>query len=654
MDNSSGILHPAGLWCIAALAIIGVTLWRAAQAKRAVSAVFGVSSSSHSTIKTVFSCTCATLLIAAVVRPYFGAEDVKVPTRGADVVFLVDISQSMYARDIPPSRLEVAKRKMKDLVSLLSETGQAARFGIAVFAGDGYTVCPITSDRGVLAQFIDIISPDLVSSLGSNLQAGIEAAIGRLDEASKRFTRVVVLSDGEDQFLEAHSVVKAISASGVRFDVVGLGTTDGAQLQLPNGAVVVDNTRSPVVSRLHEESLKAIAEAGGGTYVRASLDDSDIHTLARGLLLLTQGAVTRSDSAIRVYREFGAWLALAALALLIIAAGIRGANPLVAVLLLLGSWLVVHPAVAEPTPAQPEASRARSPYEQYTQGEFAKAAAGFTSLLQDNPHDRTLRHGLGSALYKLGKFSESEEVFRALAEDAREGRHYFESVYNQGNALLSLKRYQDSIDAYRKALDVKPDDERAQHNLKVAQALLEEEKRRADEPSPTPSPTPTPSQRENSDSDTTPSPSPTPAASPEESPAPSPSPSETGQPHNGTPSPAPTPQGSPEATAEATARAEGTASEREEQQKLTPHATATTSAQASVVAPGTSPTPDERLKEALDKDTQETDPASMAGATPLPESSAFPEVDAWLQSLPDSPLLIRRQRGRPAQNGQTW
>jgi Ca-activated chloride channel family protein len=648
MDNSSGILHPHGLWFIVALFLTGLSLWRATLARRAVSAMFGASASSHSNMKTACSLVCAALLVAAVVRPYFGAEDVKVPTRGADVVFLVDISQSMYARDIPPSRLEVAKRKMKDLVSLLSETGQAARFGIAVFAGDGYTVCPITADRGVLGQFIDIISPDLVSSLGSNLQAGIEAAIGRLDDASKRFTRVIVMSDGEDQFLEAHALVKAISASGVRFDVVGLGTTTGAQLQLPNGAVVVDQQRTPVVSRLHEESLKSIAAAGGGTYVHATLDDSDINTLARASLSLNPGAVTRNDTAIRVYREIGSWLALAALILLVVTAGVRGANPLAVALLLLSSWQGMHTAFAQTPSAQSEATQTTSPYELYTRGDFAKAAEGFAGLLQDTPKDRGLRHGLGSALYKLGEFAESEEVFRKLAEDASEGRHYFESVYNQGNALLSLKRYQDAIDVYRKALDVKPDDERAQHNLQVAQALLEEEKRRAQEPSPTPTPTPTPNPRDKSDSENTPSPSPTPAASPQQSPEASPSPSQTGEPQDAPPSPAPTSQGSPQATA----TAEGTAPGRDEQQQITPHATA--SAQASVGAPATSPTPDERLKEALDKDPQETDPTSTVGTTPVPESSAFPEVDAWLQSLPDSPLLIRKQRGRPTQNGQTW
>jgi Ca-activated chloride channel family protein len=625
-----------------------------------LSDIFGAQVGSHSTLKTGITLASAALLVAAIARPYFGAEDIEVPSRGNDVVFLVDISQSMYARDIPPSRLEVAKRKIKDLVALLSANGSAARFGITVFAGDGYTVCPVTNDRGVVGQFIDIISPELVSSLGSNLQAGIEASLGRVDEASKRFTRVILLSDGEDQFLQAQTLVKRIHASGVRFDVIGVGLQIGAPIQLPSGATVVDQNRAPVVTKLNEESLKAVADAGGGIYVKATLDDSDVQTLAQASLSIAQSIVSRGGTSIRVYREIGAWLALAALTLLIIGAGLRGANPLAAVLIVAFSTaLIVRPAWGQATPNR----LSESPYTLYEQGEFSAAAEGFAALLKDDQKNHRLRHGLGSSLYKLGKLKESEEVFRTLADETRDGRVYFESVYNQGNALLGLKRYQDAIDAYRKALDVKPDDERAQHNLLVARARQEEEKRRALEPTPTPTltptPSPTPSARETSQSEPSPSPSPSasaspsisaspsPAASPEQTSAASPSPADTSEP-KGSPSPNASPEDSPAATMTADSSATGTSNE----QAGTPAPTASAAAQSP--APAASPTPDERLKEAIDKDAQAADPSAAGVTTPVPQSSAFPEVDAWLQSLPDSPLLIRKQRGRPPQNGQTW
>jgi Ca-activated chloride channel family protein len=274
----------------------------------------------------------ATLLIISVIRPYWGVEDIESDTKGSDIIFLVDVSRSMYASDLSPSRMEVAKRKMKDLSQLFSRSGAVSRFGITVFAGDGYTVCPVTNDQGVLNQFIDITSPELVTSLGSNLKAGITVALERLDSTTKRSSRLILISDGEDDFFNQTEVVGRIRQDGVPLDVIGVGTLAGSSVTLPTGETIVDKVGRAVITQLNEDSLKALAAAGGGRYVRATIDDTDIELLAKDVIspdTLSLGSGSIQKTTIRTYREFGPWITLLAVVILVLIAGSKRINPLV-------------------------------------------------------------------------------------------------------------------------------------------------------------------------------------------------------------------------------------------------------------------------------------------------------------------------------------
>lgn len=654
-----GILNEYGILSLLAFVTVAGVMYGAMLKSRRLAASLGINSPSAAATRAICSILIALILSLAIIRPYWGAEDIKVKSRGDDVVFLVDISRSMFATDMPPSRLEVAKRKIKDMVATLSASGQAARFGITVFAGDGYTVCPITTDRGVLAQFVETISPDLVSSLGSNLKAGIEAALSRFDDTAKSHSRVVLLSDGEDNFFDATRAISEIHSKGVRFDVLGLGTPQGSIIQLPNGATVVDQARQPVVSVLKEAPLAEVARAGGGVYVRASLDDSDISTLTSPRLTVGQGSRVMTESSIRSYRELGPWLVLAALCCIVLATCFRGTGPLACVALLLIALQGGSQALAQDTTQASTPVPGESPFALYQQGNYQAAAEGFSRTLSRHPSDRALKHGLASSLYRLGKYDESEKLFAELVADATNGRHYYEAVYNQGNAQIKMKRYRDAIDSFRKALDVKPNDEQASHNLAVARALLEEEKRRALEPTPTPTATPTstPTSQSQPSPQSSPSPSPEPSQPPTPSPAASPtaSPGATGAPEQESPTPAeataqPTSSGEAEDSAGATRTAAPGSTPGEPTTVPTNEANATANQ-----APVQPTTTDERLKEALDKEPQPPEPRETPSAASTPaESSSFPEVDAWLESLPESPLLIRRHRGAPPSNGQTW
>jgi Ca-activated chloride channel family protein len=649
-----GFLSPQGLLLGVTLLVLLILGWRSSKLRAAARSSLGLPHARPLLTRHLLSLGTCLLLILAVSRPFWGSEDIESESSGVDVLFLVDISRSMYAQDVPPSRIELAKRKMKDLVQGLSSSGASSRFGITVFAGDGYTVCPVTTDRGVLAQFIDVISPDLVTSLGSNLKAGMVAALGRLDELALRHSRLILISDGEDNFFDQTELVRAISEKGVRVDALGVGTTAGTTITLPNGAPVIDASRQPVRSALNEDSLRAIVSAGGGVYVRASLDDSDVLTLSQPSIQSGVPSVTHK-SQIRTYREFGPWLTLVALVMIIVTAWNRRINPLLLVPLIVVTSFSDFAFSETPAAANDNTPMlAYSQFESYRKGDYKRAAEEYSQALQRSPRDRALLFGLASSLYRLGKFTESAEAFHQLADSSTSGREYFESTYNEGNSLLALGRYDDAIDAYWRALDSKPGDPSALHNLAVARALREQQLLATPTPTPTSTPTPAASQQPEPSPQPSPEPSsqpspqstPDPAASTSPSPASSPS-SNSDEQQDPKPSPAPSPgsTSTPALTPDSSTPSPGPSAAAETPRPAT---SSTPLPQQQTAAP----TPADRLKEALESEQEQNDDQTQFPAAEI--TAAIPEADAWLESLPDSPLLIRRYRGSPSDGGQTW
>jgi Ca-activated chloride channel family protein len=572
------------------------------------------------------------LMTAALVRPYSGSSLVTVPAATEDYMLVVDVSRSMFARDVPPSRIELAKRKMRDLIDELTRQGTPHRYGVTLFAGHSYLLCPVTDDVSVIKQFISEISPAMVTSLGSNLEAGVSTALSRFSDS--HHGRLLVLSDGEDDQLTLPRITTQISRRGIKVDVLGIGTLEGSPIQLEDGTFIKDQRATVVQSKLEEASLRAIASAGSGTYVRATLDDRDIRELARSSSPRERSANGGTRS-IRAFQEFGSWLALiAALTIITIAAIPRSGSFLRALILFTLTTQTAFAAPTSPSAAAPPSGRAA--YELYHSGRYQEASEAFKAALEESPNDTSLTQGFASSLYKEGNFKAALKTFQSLASKATNGREFFDNTYNAGTALLHMKRYQEAIDTFTKALEVKPDDERALHNRQVAQALLEEEERRAKEPTATPTPTPTGS----------------PQASPEPSPESSPSPDE---------SPQSQPQGSPDSSDAQTGSGSPSPPPEDEptQSQEDPAASTTARAEPSMITPTPKGSPAdssaERLKETEDPEEPQSQTAPN-GTTPAlqTQSPSTKEAEGWIESLPESPLLIRRERGNPRPEGQTW
>ncbi|AYN06034.1 MULTISPECIES: VWA domain-containing protein [unclassified Flavobacterium] len=206
-------------------------------------------------------------LILGLVNPKIGTKMETVKREGIDIVFAVDVSKSMLAEDVAPSRLEKSKQLVSQIVNQLGND----RIGIVAYAGSAFPVLPITTDYSVAKMFLQSMSPDMVSSQGTSLDEAIKLSATYFDEKSKTSKLLILISDGEDHSEGAEVAAEEANKLGMKIITIGIGTEKGATIPLKKNGVVEsyqrDNNNEIVITKLNQEGLKAIAKATKGGYV---------------------------------------------------------------------------------------------------------------------------------------------------------------------------------------------------------------------------------------------------------------------------------------------------------------------------------------------------------------------------------------------------
>ena len=232
------------------------------------------------TLKFVLLMVALALLIVCLANPQMGSKVEKVQRRGVDLMICLDISESMNAEDIQPSRLGRAKQAINRLLDRLHND----RIGIVVFAGSAFTQLPLTSDYGAAKMFIDVISTDDMQAQGTAIGPAIEMAMGAFDDTDRKKNKaIIVISDGEDHEDHAVEAAKAARSRGIVVHTIGMGLPEGAPIPQYNGGRMVgykhDRHGRLVLTKLNEQMLKDIATAGGGYYVGANNASAGVETL---------------------------------------------------------------------------------------------------------------------------------------------------------------------------------------------------------------------------------------------------------------------------------------------------------------------------------------------------------------------------------------
>jgi Ca-activated chloride channel family protein len=240
------------------------------------------------------SVLAAALLAMALAGPEIGTKYEQVKIEGVDIVVALDISTSMNAQDIKPSRLERSKHLIGTLLNLL----QGDRVGLVIFAGDGFVQCPLTTDYGAVRMFLDAIESDATTSAGTNLEAALEKAgeafTERTTDGTTSHGRAVVLfSDGEDHGSDYAGQAEQLAARGIRVYTAGVASETGAPIPvLDGGGQVVDFKKvggSVVTTRLESGPLKEVAEKTGGSFYSVSAYGREINKIHEAIAGLQKG-----------------------------------------------------------------------------------------------------------------------------------------------------------------------------------------------------------------------------------------------------------------------------------------------------------------------------------------------------------------------------
>ena len=249
-----------------------------------------------------------TLTIFLLARPQFGSKLETVKRKGVAVVIALDISNSMLAQDVTPSRLD----KSKKLISKLVDEFDNDKVGLIVFAGDAFTQLPITSDYVSAKMFLESISPALITTQGTAIGKAIDVAMRSFTPQEGVGRAIVIITDGENHEGGAVEAAQEAAKKGIRVFVLGVGSPDGAPIPIEGtNEYRKDNSGNVIVTRLNEQMCQEIAKAGDGMYIRVDNTNS-----AQRALNSEINKMAKTDVESKVYTEFNeqfqaiAWLIL--------------------------------------------------------------------------------------------------------------------------------------------------------------------------------------------------------------------------------------------------------------------------------------------------------------------------------------------------------
>jgi Ca-activated chloride channel homolog len=365
------------------------------------------------------------------------------------LVIVLDLSRSMDAADIKPSRLEKAIFKIKDLLKQRKD-GQTA---LITYADDAFTVTPLTNDTETIYSLLSALTPEIMPNDGNNIARALEKAQELFKQAGLQKGQILLITDGGN--LE-EALAKAKSLDTYQLLVLGAGTPDGAPITLKDGGFLKDEQGSIVVDKLDVKGLEKLAQAGNGAYQSLTADDADIKALLSTAASQSHEKGEKNENLLLdQWRDTGPWLLLLVLPLAALSfrKGLLG----VAFLLLLPFPKNSYALDVDKAWQDLWKTKDQQAQEAYNNGQFDKAAELF-----ENPDWQA------AAQYN------SDQTIKGEMKDAKTAV----GDYNQGNVYAVRQEYEKAIGAYAKALNKSPDKqlkEDIEYNKKLVEEALQKQ-----------------------------------------------------------------------------------------------------------------------------------------------------------------------------------
>lgn len=312
------------------LAVVRLVVWRQRKSKlrkfgdpELLRRLMPDASDYRPTVKFWLLMAALALLIVTLARPQMGSKVSHEKRNGIEIIIAMDISNSMKAEDVVPSRLDKSKLMVENLVDHFTTD----KVGLVVFAGDAFVQLPITSDYVSAKMFLQNITPSLINTQGTDIAKALTVSMRSFTQQDKMGKAIVLITDGEDHEGGALEAAKAAAKKGINVFILGVGDPKGAPIPTGNGGYMTDNTGQTVLSALNEKMCREVAQAGSGMYIHVD-NTSDAQDQLNAQLTKLQNGDTDSVIYSEYDEQFQAFALLALLLLIVEACLLESKNPL--------------------------------------------------------------------------------------------------------------------------------------------------------------------------------------------------------------------------------------------------------------------------------------------------------------------------------------
>ena len=421
-------------------------------------------------LRFVLLCLAVLCLVAAAARPSWGVQIQELNGQGRDLLFVFDVSRSMLAKDVQPSRLAHAKWLVKELVKL----NPGDRFGLIAFAGKGFLECPLTTDRTSFELSLDELSTDSIPLGGTNIQEALAAALQAFKAAETSHRAVILVTDGDELEGNSGKAVDEIVVRKIPLFIAGIGDpSQPSIIQVPDGRggvkTLTDANGNVVNSPLNEKQLGELAKRTGGIYVRSTAGDSGLGALEKRIRALAPHEYETVKTTKPIDR-FGYPLAAAfVLFLLRFMVGERPAHRKLAACMLFAFCLAVSGA-EEAVPAAEESFN--KGVEAHEKNDLKTASESYETALRTGVGQAEIR---GRATQNLGVIAHAKARSELAASlQAVQGQNLDEAQKQVENSLKTLNRAEGMyLDSLRESAE--------RNQLAKNQSILLADRKRAEE-----------------------------------------------------------------------------------------------------------------------------------------------------------------------------
>ncbi len=434
------------------------------------------------------------MMIICLARPQYGTKIDTRKRRGIEAIIALDVSNSMLAEDVTPSRLAKSKMLISNLVDNMTDD----KVGLIVYAGDAYTQLPITSDYVSAKMFLDNISPSMIGVQGTDIARAIELATHSFTQQEGVGRAILVITDGEDNEGGAVEAAREAQKHGMKVYVLGVGSPEGSPIPVPGtNGYMTDNAGNTIVSKLNEDMCREIAQAGGGAYIYVDNSSS-----AQSALQKHVDKLAKADMEAMLYSEYDehfsdfAWLALVLLLIDVLLLARKNrvlgryklfkAPSRIATVVFLFFVSGIAPSALgldNTASAQKKNDRyyVRHGNRLYRDSLYAKAQVDYQKAIEKDNTNAVAHYNLGNAQLMQGQPKDAMKSYETAARMQTDKLRAAQVYHNMGVILQSQKQFPEAIECYKNALRRNPKDDETRYNLALCMHQLQNQDQNQDQ-----------------------------------------------------------------------------------------------------------------------------------------------------------------------------